>query len=140
VPDELLMYADKRSIAHSLEVCVSSLGRTVVEHAQRLDASFKIRGGERKWLRRRVCEKFLPRVILNRKKRGFAANVVDDWFNSAANGKMTELLLDEKSLMFSLLDPKLVKNLPVEHQSRRHDNHKLLFSLVVFEKWLRGTH
>ena len=139
LPDELLMYADKLSMAHSLEARVPYLDRTVVEHAQRLDAGFKIRGGERKWLHRRVCQKFLPRAIMNRKKRGFAVNVVDDWFNSSAQGKITELLLDEKSAMFSLLDPKPVKKLLAEHQSRRQDNHKLLFSLVMFEQWLRSN-
>ena len=139
LPDELLMYADKLSMAHSLEARVPYLDRTVVEHVQRLDASFKIRGGERKWLHRRVCEKFLPRQILKRKKRGFAVNVVDDWFNASAKGKMTDLLLDENSLMFSVLNPKPVKTLLDEHQSRRQDNHKLLFSLVMFEQWLRDS-
>ena len=43
LPDELLMYADKLSMAHSLEARVPYLDRTVVEYAQRLDASFKIR-------------------------------------------------------------------------------------------------
>ena len=33
-----------------------------------------------------------------------------------------------------------VKKLLEEHQSRRQDNHKLLFSLVMFEQWLRGAH
>jgi asparagine synthase (glutamine-hydrolysing) len=139
LPDELLMYADKLSMAHSLEARVPYLDRTVVEYAQRLDASFKIRGTERKWLHRRVCEKFLPKAILKRKKRGFAVNVVDDWFNTSAKGKMMDFLLDEKSAMFSLLDPKPVKKLLSEHQSRKQDNHKLLFSLVVFEQWLRSV-
>jgi asparagine synthase (glutamine-hydrolysing) len=26
-----------------------------------------------------------------------------------------------------------------DHQSRRQDNHKILFSLVLFEQWLRST-
>ncbi|HXB58886.1 MAG TPA: asparagine synthase (glutamine-hydrolyzing) [Candidatus Acidoferrales bacterium] len=137
LPDELLMYADKLSMAHSLEARVPYLDRTVVEYAQRLSADFKIRGGERKWLHRRVCQKFLPPAILKRKKRGFAVNVVDDWFNASASSKITGLLLDEKSLMFSLLDPKPVKQLLADHQDRRQDNHKLLFSLVVFEQWLQ---
>jgi asparagine synthase (glutamine-hydrolysing) len=139
LPDELLMYADKLSMAHSLEARVPYLDRTVVEHAQRLNASYKIRGSERKWLHRRVCEKFLPPPILKRKKRGFAVNVVDDWFNASAKGKLAEFLLDEKSAMFSLLDPKPVKKLLADHQSRRQDNHKLLFSLVLFEQWLRAN-
>ena len=80
LPDELLMYADKLSMAHSLEARVPYLDRTVVEYVQRLDANFKIRNGTRKWLHRQVCQNYLPPQILKRKKRGFAVNVVDEWF------------------------------------------------------------
>jgi asparagine synthase (glutamine-hydrolysing) len=137
LPDELLMYADKLSMAHSLEGRVPYLDRRVVEFGQRLAAKFKIRNGERKWLHRRVCEKFLPRQILKRKKRGFAVNVVDAWLQSSAKGKFTDTLLDTNSLMYATLNPAPVKKLLEDHQSRRQDNHKLLFSLVMFEQWLR---
>src|SRR5436309_11183149 len=50
LPDELLMYADKLSMAHSLEVRVPYLDRTVVEYVQRLGANLKVRNGSRKWL------------------------------------------------------------------------------------------
>ena len=139
LPDELLMYADKLSMAHSLEVRVPYLDRSVVEYVQRLGASFKIRRGTRKWLHRRVCQSYLPPGILKRKKRGFAANVVDEWFRSSLDGKLPELLLDKNSLMFELLKPESVQKLLGAHQSRRQDNHKLLFSLVMIEQWLRGT-
>ena len=139
LPDELLMYADKLSMAHGLEVRVPYLDRTVVEYVQRLGAGFKVRGGSRKWLHRRVCEHYLPSHILKRKKRGFAVNVVDKWFRSSLNGKLSETLLDERSLMFGLLDPKPVRKLLESHRSGRQDNHKLLFSLVMVEQWLRGS-
>src|SRR5438874_6946797 len=139
LPDELLMYADKLSMAHSLEVRVPYLDRTVVEYVQRLGSHFKVRNGSRKWLHRRVCQSYLPQVILRRKKRGFASNVVDEWFRSSLKGELSELLLDESSLMFGLLNPKPVQRLLEGHQSGRQDNHKLLFSLVMFEQWLRAT-
>jgi asparagine synthase (glutamine-hydrolysing) len=137
LPDELLMYADKLSMAHSLELRVPYLDRTVVEYVQQLGAHFKIRNGSRKWLHRRVCEHYLPRRILKRKKRGFASNVVDDWFHSSLNGELQEVLLDKSSLMFSLLKPESVRKLLSDHRSARQDNHKLLFSLVMLEQWLR---
>jgi asparagine synthase (glutamine-hydrolysing) len=139
LPDELLMYADKLSMAHSLEVRVPYLDRTIVEYVQRLGAGFKVRNGSRKWLHRRVCERYLPSHLLKRKKRGFAVNVVDDWFRSSLDGEISEVLLDESSLMFALLDPKPVRRLLESHQSGRQDNHKLLFSLVMIEQWLRGV-
>ena len=138
LPDELLMYADKLSMAHSLEVRVPYLDRTVVEYVQRLGADLKVRNGTRKWLHRQVCQNYLPPQILKRKKRGFAANVVDQWFHSSLNGALRKVLVDESSLMFGLLNPKPVQRLLEGHQSGRQDNHKLLFSLVMIEQWLRG--
>jgi asparagine synthase (glutamine-hydrolysing) len=138
LPDELLMYADKLSMAHSLEVRVPYLDRTVVEYVQRLEANFKIRRGTRKWLHRQVCQSYLPPRMLKRKKRGFAVNVVDEWFNSSVQSQFPEMLLDRNSLMFELLKPEPVRELLEAHRSRRQDNHKLLFSLVMLEQWLRG--
>ena len=110
------MYADKLSMAHSLEVRVPYLDRTVVEYVQRLGANLKVRNGSRKWLHRRVCQSYLPPGILKRKKRGFAANVVDEWFRSSVDGKLPELLLDKSSLMFELLKPRAVQKLLGAHQ------------------------
>jgi asparagine synthase (glutamine-hydrolysing) len=76
---------------------------------------------------------------MKRKKRGFAVNVVDDWFHSSLNSDLPELLLDETSLMFDLLKPESVRNLLSTHRSGRQDNHKLLFSLVMLEQWLRRS-
>ena len=139
LPDELLMYADKLSMAHGLEVRVPYLDRAVVEYVQRLGAGFKVRNGSRKWLHRRVSRTFLPAPILKRKKRGFATNVVDGWFQSSVSGKFADLLLDPHSVMFTLLRPEPVHRLLEAHQSKRQDNHKLLFSLALFEQWLRSS-
>ena len=140
LPDELLMYADKLSMAHSLEVRVPYLDRTVVEYVQKLNSDLKIRNGSRKWLHRRVCANYLPAQILRRKKRGFAVNVVDDWFRSSLKSELPESLLNEGSLMYQVLKPLPVRKLLNAHQTRRHDNHKLLFSLAMFEQWLRNRH
>jgi len=138
LPDELLMYADKLSMTHSLEVRVPYLDREVVEYVQRLGASLKIRHGNRKWLHRRVSRAFLPNRILKRKKRGFGVNVVDGWFQSSVSGKLEQMLLDPGSTMYGLLRHDVVGRLFETHRAGSQDNHKLLFSLAVFEQWLRS--
>src|SRR5205809_70683 len=140
LPDELLMFADKLSMAHGLEVRVPYLDRTVVEFAERLNVSMKIRGRRGKWLHREVCKRFLPAALLKRQKRGFAVNVVDQWFQSSTNSTLSELLLDRTSIMFELLDPEPVRLLLEDHRAGKDDNHKLLFSLSMFEQWLRGIY
>jgi len=137
LPDELLMYGDKLSMAHALEVRVPYLDRESVEYVQRLGASFKVRNGVRKWLHRRVCDGFLPAEILRRKKRGFAVNVVDDWFRKSLQGRIKEYLTDGQSLMYQYLRQPIVSEIQRRHAAGQEDNHKILFSLVVLEQWLR---
>ena len=135
--DELLMYGDKLSMAHGLEVRVPYLDKEIVEFTERLPADLKVRRGTRKWLHRRVCGRMLPNEILGRKKRGFAVNVVDDWFRASMNSNMTGALLDRESLLFRFLEPAIVEQMMKQHQSGQKDYHKVLFSMVVFEQWLR---
>jgi asparagine synthase (glutamine-hydrolysing) len=137
LPDELLMFGDKLSMAHSLEVRVPYLDKELVEYAERLPARFKVRNGSQKWLHRQVCQKLIPKEILKRKKRGFGVNVVDEWFRGAMSNKMKEVLMDSESLMYRYLKPSAVQRLFQKHHSGREDYHKVLFSLVVFEQWLR---
>jgi asparagine synthase (glutamine-hydrolysing) len=139
LPDELLMYADKLSMAHGLELRVPYVDKEIVEYVERLPASFKVRYRSQKWLHHRVCEAFLPDAILKRPKRGFAVKVVDDWFRGAMANKMVDVLRDSGSRIYQYLKPAAVRELLEQHASARHDNHKALFSLVVLEEWLR-TH
>ena len=139
LPDELLMYGDKLSMAHSLEVRVPYLDKEVVEYGERLATTFKVRNGRGKWLHREVCKAFLPASILRRKKRGFAMNVVDEWFRTAQSQKMEEMLCDEQSHIFDYLQPVSVRALLDQHRSGASDHHKILFSLVVLEEWLRAS-
>ena len=137
LPDELLMYADKLSMAHGLELRVPYLDKEVVQFAERLPARFKVRGRSQKWLHRNVCQSFLPSPILTRKKRGFAGNVVDEWFRDAMTSKMVNTFMDSRSKMYQYLKPQAVQRLYHAHASGESDHHKILFSLVVFEEWLR---
>jgi asparagine synthase (glutamine-hydrolysing) len=139
LPDELLMYADKLSMAHGLELRVPFLDKDIVEYVEKLPAKFKVRNGSQKWLHRQVCGTYLPNSVLKRRKRGFAVNVVDDWFRDAIDNKMADTLLDSQSKIFQYLRPTQVRALFERHASGRQDNHKILFSLVLFEQWLR-TH
>jgi len=138
LPDELLMYADKLSMAHGLELRVPYVDKEIVEYVERLPANLKVRNGSRKWLHRRVCRDYLAESIVKRPKRGFAVNVVDDWFRVAMGSAISETLLDRDSKIYRYFRPAAVRELFEQHTSGRNDNHKILFSLVVFEQWLRA--
>ena len=139
LPDELLMYADKLSMAHSLEVRVPYLDREVVEYVQRLNAVFKVRNGSRKWLHRQICGDRLPPAVLRRKKRGFGVNVVDDWFRKTTGSGSIAAIVSEDTSLRDLIRKDAVHQLLDSHISGQSDNHKLLFSLAVCQQWLRSN-
>lgn len=139
LPDELLMYADKLSMVHGLELRVPFLDKDIVEFGERLPANLKVRNGVGKWIHRQVCRKFLPESIIRRPKRGFAVNVVDSWFRDALGGTMADVFNDDGAAIYRYLRPDAVRQLYAEHAAGRRDNHKVLFSLIVFEEWLCGS-
>ena len=74
---------------------------------------------------------------MKRPKRGFASNVVDDWFRGVIDNKMADTFFDGSSRIYRYLRPQAVRELFEQHATGRNDNHKILFSLAVFEAWLR---
>ncbi|MDQ4090353.1 MAG: asparagine synthase (glutamine-hydrolyzing) [Actinomycetota bacterium] len=139
LPDELLLYADKLSMHHGLELRVPYLDHDIIEYAARLPAALKVRRGTGKWVHKQVAQQLLPHRDTVRKKRGFAVNVVDDWFRASLNSRLGEVLCDDQSLVYGLLRPDPVRGLVRQHQDGKRDNHKILFSLVVLEMWLRES-
>ncbi len=138
LPDELLLYADKISMAHGLELRVPFLDHEIVEFVETLPASLKVRYGGGKWLHKQVAKRLLPTEIIHRKKRGFAVNVVDEWFRESLTGKVEDTLLDENSHIYDILHYDSIENLINTHQAGKQDNHKMLFSLIALEEILRS--
>jgi asparagine synthase (glutamine-hydrolysing) len=137
LPDELLLYADKLSMAHALELRVPYVDKEIVEYVERLSANLKVRNGSGKWLHKQLCRSFLPDSIVKRRKRGFNCTVVDEWFRSDLDSTMIEMIQTRSSRIYDYLEKSAVRKLFDEHSSGRHDHHKVLFSLVVLEQWLR---
>ena len=139
LPDELLMYADKLSMAHSLELRVPYLDHDIIEYVLKLDASFKINGGRRKVLHKLAAKQLLPKSIIRRKKRGFAVNVVDQWFRESLNSEMNSILNDSESMIYDYFKQAAATRIFREHKSGKSDYHKILFSIICFEYWLRAN-
>lgn len=137
LPDELLIYGDKLSMAHSLELRVPYLDYKIVEYTERLSATFKVRNYSGKWIHKQICKSKLPDNIVKGKKRGFQTPV-DEWFKDSLTCQIDAKLMDSQSLMYQILFPGAVQKLVKEHKSGRFDHSKILFSLVLFEEWLRN--
>jgi asparagine synthase (glutamine-hydrolysing) len=136
LPDDLLIKADKMTMANSLELRVPLLDHRVLEFAAALPADFKVRGFTTKYLLKRALAKRVPNEILNRKKAGFPVPY-ERWLREDCRDTMYGVLLDRRTLGRGYFEKTAIeKLLAANHESGRYP--KELFSLVTLELWHRA--
>jgi asparagine synthase (glutamine-hydrolysing) len=131
---DILVKVDRASMAASLEVRVPFLNRLVVDFASAVPLELKMKRLTGKYLLKRAMAKRLPRQIVRRRKQGFAMPVAT-WLTSELKELTFDLLSPERLSRRSLFDPQAVGRLLADHQARRKDNRKLIWTLLVFELW-----
>jgi asparagine synthase (glutamine-hydrolysing) len=136
LPDDLLIKADKMTMANSLELRVPFLDHKVLEFAARLPRNQKVRGLQMKYLLKKSLAKYVPSEILNRRKVGFPVPYVK-WMGRELKGLATDILLDSKSLSRGYFRRAAVEAL-IERSSRSDDYADEVFSLIVLELWHRA--
>jgi asparagine synthase (glutamine-hydrolysing) len=132
--DDLLMYGDKMSMAHSIEARVPFLDLEYMAAAESLPASLRIRGWTRKYIHKKAVAKWLPQGMIHRSKRGFETPM-DRWFRSELSGYVRDTLLAPGAACRTYFEPGALETLISDHVSGRQDNRRQLFSLLVFELW-----
>lgn len=136
LPDDLLMYGDKMSMANSLEARVPLLDPDLVQFVESLPPTLKLRGITAKYLHKRVATRWLPAAFVRRKKKGFATPV-DQWFQRSLDGFVRDTLLRPDSACSRYFAPTFVQQLLDEHRARRRDHRRRIFALLSFELWHR---
>ncbi|MBQ8578725.1 MAG: asparagine synthase (glutamine-hydrolyzing) [Clostridia bacterium] len=71
LPGDILLKADKMSMAHSLELRVPFLDKEVMEQAEKIPAEYKVNDIDTKYVLRQAANRTLPDAWANRKKAGF---------------------------------------------------------------------
>ena len=134
LPDNLLLYGDKLSMAVSLEARVPYLDLPLMTAAENVPASLKMGGGVPKALWKEVLSPWLPSNVTRRKKIGFQTPV-DDWLRRDRGLDLRERLLDSESGCRLHLDGREVARIITEHERGTVDHKRLLFALLAFELW-----
>jgi asparagine synthase (glutamine-hydrolysing) len=135
--DDLLLKADKITMANALELRVPFLDHKLVEFAASLPTHLKIKGGTGKVLLRRAMRGVLPAAIIDRPKKGFPTPT-REWFRGPLAGFAREVLLDGQAACGTHFDRRAVETILDEHRQGSGHWEQEIWTLLVFEHWWRA--
>ena len=128
------MVGDKTSMANSIEARVPFLDYGLVE-IDRIPATepetARLQG---KYLHKKAMEKWLPKDVVYRKKKGFA-NPVDQWLRSTMRRYIGDCLLSETSAVNKYFDRKYIEQIVAEHEANNSSTCGSTDLLISFELW-----
>ena len=135
---DILTKVDRMSMASSLEVRVPMLDHKFVEWVSSLPAEWKLRGGTRKYILKKLAERLgIPSPVLHRRKQGFQLPLVE-WMRNDVKDQFLRVLLEPRTLQRGYFKPEAVRSLVDEHVRGRRNRSGLLWRMLVLELWHRN--
>ncbi len=136
LPDDLLIKADKMTMANSIELRVPLLDHKILEFAASLPGRFKVHNFTTKYIAKEALRRRVPREIVKRKKTGFPVPY-DAWMRTELKDWVRGILLDRETVNRGYFQKAAVERLLLEDASTRKHG-KEIFSLVTLELWHRA--
>ena len=127
---------DRASMAHALEVRSPFLDYELVEWLSSLPPGLKLHGREGKYLLKTAMEPYLPGDIMYRPKMGFAVPLAS-WFRGPLRERLRESVLGPRMLDSGYFERHFLASLVDDHQSGVKDHSAALWSLLMFDGFLR---
>ena len=129
---------DRASMAHSLEVREPLMDHKLVEWLATLPSSLKVRGQEGKFLLKKAMEPKLPHDILYRPKMGFAVPLAR-WLRGPLKQRVRDAVLGDRLLSTGWFNRHYLQHLVDAHQAGTSDYSAPLWTLLMFEAFLRNV-
>ena len=135
-PDQVLEFADRLSMAHSLELRTAYLDTEFMEFVARIPGRLKINKGETKYILKKAAMRYLPTEIVSRKKEGFVMPITE-WLYKDLRNYVIETLGPAPLKKHGLFNADYVQKLIEEFYNKDYDyrqGNKIL-SLIAFQVW-----
>ena len=135
-PDQVLTFVDRLSMAHSLEVRTAYLDTEFVSFVAGLPGTLKIKGGETKYLLKKLALKYFPSEMVYRKKEGFLMPITQ-WLLRDLEVYVRDTLSPQRLSKHGLFRSEYVQGLVDGLYSNQSDHLAVnkVYSLLVFQEW-----
>ncbi len=135
LPDELLIKADKMTMANSVELRVPLLDHKVLEFAASLPSNFKLNGFKTKYILKKALAQKIPMEIRDRKKAGFPVPY-ESWLRNDLKDVIWGVLTDRKTIDRGYFSKNAIEGL-LRANANGANYSKEIFSLLNLEIWQR---
>lgn len=129
---DILMKADKMTMANSLELRVPFLDKEVFEFASKIPMRYRMMNGTTKYVLREAVKGILPREVAERPKLGFPVPM-RKWLKDEFYGWARELI--DASPVGHLIDKQFVLQLLDDHKHNIRDNSRKVWTVLIFMLW-----
>ena len=136
LPDDLLVMADRMSMAHSLELRGPFCDHRLIETSLAIAPSVKLPGFRLKGLLKAAYADVLPPAVLTHRKQGFMIPLAG-WLRTDLRPLLDDLLSPEQVRARGLFRVEAVERLKAEHAAGRRSHADRLWTLMMAELWLR---
>jgi asparagine synthase (glutamine-hydrolysing) len=133
--DNLLVKVDRATMLSSVEARAPYLDHYLTSFALSLPAQLRVRRFETKWVLKKAAEKWLPKSVIYRRKRGLSVPIAS-WINHGLRGEVDRLLAPERLRADGLMNERRVTALLDEHRTGRANHAKALWAIVMLQYWL----
>lgn len=135
LPDDLLVKADKMTMANSVELRVPLLDHKVLEFAASLPSEYKLNGLTTKYILKRALDGRVPKSVIERKKAGLPVPL-QSWMSGKLRDFSRDLLLDRQTIGRGYFRKSTIESL-LQAAEKERKYGKEVFSLIVLELWHR---
>lgn len=135
LPGDILLKADKMSMAHSLELRVPFLDKEVMKHAQGIPHEYKINGKNTKYVLREASRKTLPNEWADRIKLGFPVPIRFWLREEKYYNNVKEYFTSDYAAEFFDRD-KLLAMLE-DHKNEKANNQRKIWTVYTFLVWYK---
>ena len=136
MPNNVLHYSDRMSMAHALEIRVPYTDPRIMELMARVPSALKVKGMETKCSMRKAMTGLLPESVVARKKLGFNPPM-GVWLTSTLEETVEDCLSETTIRKRGYFNPTYVRGLIDAHRASRRDYTWHIWSLIFFEQWHR---
>jgi asparagine synthase (glutamine-hydrolysing) len=132
LPGDILVKADRATMAYSLEARSPWLDYRLAELSFRVPSSLKIHGGAGKYIFKQAMAPYVSQPVIERKKMGFSVPLAE-WFRSSLKPWFQTLVCSDA--MQEFVSPSVVKRLWNQHQAGTYNHDRKLWNLLMLAAW-----